>query len=186
MFQFIQNWVMTAGEWAVVGFFVGAFLEELVLPFPSPLLLLGASLFIGRAISFVVVLKMIGLVILPITLGATAGGLVIYGIAYYGGKALIDRLSKWLGFSWDDVERLRQKLNARKSDEAVVFIARCLPFTPTTLITAVAGVVRMNPIVFTLITFLGILVRVSVLFIGAFVFSHTFLPNGFPSLPSWL
>lgn len=186
MFQFVQDWVATAGVWAGVGFFVGAFLEELALPFPSPLLLIGASLFVGRAVSLVTIFKIAGLVVLPITLGATLGALVIFGIAYSGGKAIIDRLTRWLGFGWDDVERFRSKLQTRKSDEWLVFVTRCLPFTPTTLVTAVAGVVRMNPLVFTLVTFLGILVRVLALFIGAFMFSHTFLPNGFPSLPSWL
>jgi membrane protein DedA with SNARE-associated domain len=186
MFEFIQNWVLTAGWLAALGFFIGAFLEEVVLPFPSPLLLLGAGLFIGKGFSLVALLKMIIIVVVPITAGATVGGLVIYGLAYSGGKATIDRFSRWLGFSWDDVERLRVKLQNRRSDELVLFLMRCLPFTPTSLVTVIAGVVRMRPWVFTVMTFAGIFVRVSALFIGAFLFSHTFFQNGFPSLPAWL
>ncbi len=186
MFQFIQNWVLTAGALAALGFFLGAFLEEAVLPFPSPLLLLGAGLFIGKIVTVTILLKMIIIVILPIALGATLGSLVVYTLAYSGGKALINKFSRWLGFAWDDVERLRQKLQNRRSDELVLFLVRCLPFTPTSLVTAIAGVVRMNPWVFTLITFAGILVRVLVLFVGAFFFSHAFYQGDFPSFPAWL
>lgn len=173
MFQFIQNWVMAAGVWGALGFCVGAFLEEIIFPFPSPLLLIGVAFFFGRPISALVIARMFWSVILPIVVGATLGSLLIYGIAYTGGKAAIVRFSDRLGFSWEDVEKLREKFKDKKSDEAVLFLSRCLPFTPTTLVTIVAGIVRMNPWLYTMLTFLGILVRVTVLFIGAFLFGHS-------------
>ncbi|MBX4189068.1 VTT domain-containing protein [Candidatus Parcubacteria bacterium] len=173
MFQFIQDWVLSAGAWGALGFFVGALLEEVAFPFPSPLLLIGVAFFFGKPLSILVVLRMLWSVILPIVVGATAGSLVIYGIAYTGGKVAIMRFGKRLGFTWEDVEKLRERLSARKSDELVLFLSRCLPFTPTTLITVIAGTMRMNVWLYTLLTFSGIFVRVTLLFIGALVFGHT-------------
>lgn len=173
MFSFVENWVLQAGAWGALGFFVGAFLEEVVFPFPSPLLLVGVAFFFGKPLGISIIGTMLWSVILPIALGATAGSLIMYGASYYGGRTLIDRFSKWFGFTWSDVEKMRASLATKKSDEWVLFLSRCLPFTPTTILTVVAGIIRMNPWVFVVITFAGIFVRVATLFVGAFIFGST-------------
>ncbi len=173
MFEFVQHWVLSAGAWGAVGFFAGAFLEEVAFPFPSPLLLIGVAFFFGKPVTFAIIIRMLWSVILPIATGATLGSLVIYGIAYSGGKIAVIKFSKRLGFSWDDVEKIREKLSTRRSDEIVLFLSRCLPFAPTTLVTIAAGIVRMNPILYIMLTFLGICIRVTGLFVGALLFGQT-------------
>ena len=173
MLDLIQSWVFQAGAWGALGFFVGAFLEEVAFPLPSPLLLIGVAFFTGNPLSLLAVLKMLGLVILPVSLGATLGSLVIYGLAYFGGKATIDRFAKWLSFSWTDVIKLQEKLDQTRSDEWLLFLSRCLPFTPTTLLTAMAGIIRMNIPVFILVTFAGIFIRVTALFVGALILGQS-------------
>ncbi|MBX4195348.1 VTT domain-containing protein [Candidatus Parcubacteria bacterium] len=170
MFSFVENMVLQAGAWGALGFFLGALLEEVAFPLPSPLLLIGVAFFFGKPITAAVIVKMLASVIVPICIGATIGSLIIYGLAYSGGKVTIDKFSRWLGFSWADVEKLRQKLAAKSSDEWALFLSRCIPFTPTTLITVVAGVIRMNPLTFMLITLTGIFIRVTALFVGAMIF----------------
>lgn len=174
MFAFVESLVLNTGAYGAIGFFLGAFFEEVITPIPSPLLLIGAAFFFGKPLSAFLIGKILLKVILPISLGATLGSLVIYGLAYKGGKGVIDKYHRWLKFSWDDMEKFRLKLSKRKSDEWILFLSRCLPFTPTTLITAVAGVIRMNVWSYSLITFVGIFIRVSALFIGALVFGDTF------------
>lgn len=174
MFDFVQNWVLQAGTLGAAGFFIGAFLEEVALPLPSPLLLIGVAFFVGQPLfSLSVIGKITFVVILPISAGAALGSLVIYGLTYAGGKSAIDRFGKRLGINWGDVLKLQEKLSHRKSDEAVLFFSRCLPFTPTTLITALAGIIRMNVWIFLGLTFAGIFVRVSVLFAGALLLGHS-------------
>lgn len=177
MFSFVQNLILHAGAIGAFGFFIGALLEEVAFPLPSPLLLVGVAFFFGKPITFVTVLKILGMVILPITLGATIGSLIIYGLAYYGGYAAVAKFNKRLGFSWEDVDKFRQKLSRVRSDELILFLSRCLPFTPTTLITIAAGILRMNPLVFIGLTFSGIFVRVAGLFIGALFFGGSLLPR---------
>lgn len=167
MFAFIENLIHQAGAIGVAGFALGGVVEELFLPFPTPLLLVGAGYFVGEPIGLMLVVKMLGLVILPIALGATFGSLVIYGLCYKGGKIVIDRFSKWLRFSWADVEKVRSRLNAGRSDEWVLFLTRAVPFGPTKLFNAAAGVVRMDPYKFTLIVFTATLIRITLLFAGA-------------------
>lgn len=165
-------WVLSAGAWGALGFFVGAFLEEIALPLPSPLLLIGVAFFVGKPLLSVVILsKILFMVILPITVGATLGSFLVYILAYYGGKSAIDRWGKRWGVTWDEVEKFRAKMSKTRSDEMVLFLSRCLPFTPTTLLTIIAGIVRMNPWVYVVLTFLGILVRVTALFAGSLIFS---------------
>ena len=173
MFHLIQNWVLGAGAWGALGFFVGAFIEEVAFPLPSPLLLIGVAFFFGKPITLAAIGKMLGTVILPISLGATLGSLVIFGIAYSGGRVAITKFSKYLGFTWDDVEKVREKLAKRTSDDWTVFISRCIPYSPTTIVTVLAGIVRMDAVRFTLLTFAGIFIRVAGLFFGAFLFGHS-------------
>ncbi|MBX4199182.1 VTT domain-containing protein [Candidatus Parcubacteria bacterium] len=173
MFAFVQNWILQAGAWSTLGFFVGAFLEEVAFPLPSPLLLVGVAFFFGKPITIAAIGKMLGTVILPITFGATLGSLVVFGIAYSGGRVAITKFSKYLGFSWDEVEKVRVKLASKHSDEWTVFVSRCIPYTPTTIVTVLAGIVRMNVWKFILLTFGGIFVRVAGLFVGAFIFGQS-------------
>ncbi|MBX4200281.1 VTT domain-containing protein [Candidatus Parcubacteria bacterium] len=173
MFEFIQNLIVQAGAIGALGFFIGAFCEEVLAPLPLPLLLAGVAFFYGKTITVGLIVKALIVVVLPITGGATLGSLVIYCLAYFGGKQAILKWSKWFGFSWDDVEKLRENLSHRKSDEVILFISRCLPFTPTTLLTVLAGIVRMNVVTYTLLTFSGIFVRVILLFSGAMVFGNS-------------
>lgn len=161
---------MQAGPWGSLGFFVGAFLEEVVFPLPSPLLLIGIAFFFGKPVSALIIGKMLLTVVLPITLGATLGSLVIYAVAYSGGRPLVMKYSRLFKFSWDDVEKMRTKLMAKKSDELAIFISRCIPYMPTALVTVAAGVMRINVWRFSIVTFVGIFVRVAGLFFGGIIF----------------
>jgi membrane protein DedA with SNARE-associated domain len=177
MFSFVQNLVVHAGALGALGFFIGALLEEVAFPLPSPLLLVGVAFFFGKPITFVTILKILGMVVLPITAGATVGSLVIFGLAYFGGYSAIHKFNKYLGFSWEDVDKFRQKLSRVHSDEWILFLSRCLPFTPTSLITIAAGLLRMNPLIFIALTFSGIFIRVAGLFVGALFFGGSLLPH---------
>lgn len=173
MLDIVQHWVLSAGAWGALGFFVGAVLEEVAFPFPSPLLLVGAAFFFGKPISVAVIVKIFATVILPIVTGATVGSLVIYGLAYYGGKPAIDRWGKYFKVTWDSVLAFQRKLGERRSDEWILFLSRALPFAPTSVLTVIAGTMRMNVVVYAAITFLGIFVRVTCLFAGALIFGKS-------------
>ena len=89
-------------------------------------------------------------------------------IAWYGGRWLIDRYSRWFSFSWKDIEKFQAKFFTGKStDELLIFVFRAIPMIPSVLVSAVAGAVRIKPRSFYLWTFLGLLVRGIILgFVG--------------------
>ncbi|MEX2010583.1 MAG: VTT domain-containing protein [Parcubacteria group bacterium] len=169
----ISAWALEPGFLGPIAFFVGAMIGEMLAPLPSPLLLVGAAFFFGEPVTLALLGRILFQIIIPIALGVTAGSLVIYTLAYKGGKAFITRFSKWLRFTWEDVERMQIKLQSTKSDEMFLLVSRSIPFTPTTIVTIAAGVMRLNVPVYTVLTFLGILIRVSILFVGAYLFGHS-------------
>lgn len=164
---------------SAVGFFFGAIFEEVVAPMPLPLLLIGAAFFFKAQFSLLMFGKVIWYVALPITLGATIGSLVIFFMAYEGGKPAVIHFKKYIRVSWEDVEKFQKKLDKYKSDRFILFVTRAVPFLPTTIATVIAGVIRMNPLVYLYITFVGIFIRVVALlliidFVGLTIFRQFF------------
>jgi uncharacterized membrane protein YdjX (TVP38/TMEM64 family) len=76
--------------------------------------------------------------------GVTIGSLLIYTLAYYLGKELIDRLGKYLGVSWENIEKAQSKFEESRSDEVVLFILRALPVVPSIAINVFCGFVRYD------------------------------------------
>lgn len=175
MISFVESWIMQTGPLAVLGFFIGGFIEEVFLPVPTPLLLLGAMFFNNEPVTIITFAKAVSLVILPISMGATLGSLLFFGAGYAGGRAAIDRFPKWMKISWQDVEKIRIKLSTRRSDELALFVLRCVPFGPTKIPNVAAGIVRMNPYIFTTLVFVGTMIRISLLFSGLLLFGSALL-----------
>jgi membrane protein DedA with SNARE-associated domain len=99
--------------------------------------------------------------------GVTIGSLLIYTLAYYLGKELIDRLGKYLGVSWENIEKAQSKFEESRSDEVILFTVRALPVVPSIAINVFCGFVRYDLRKFMVITFLGTLVRAFILgFLG--------------------
>src|SRR5919106_2270258 len=93
------------GAWSV---FVGVIIESVIVPIPSPLIIMGAGfVLISPELKFVEALLPILLqIVLPGSIASTVGAYIGYGIGYFGGKPVIDRWQGFLGFSWRDVEAL--------------------------------------------------------------------------------
>lgn len=150
--------------------FVGVIIESIIVPIPSPLIIMGAgALFIAPdlapAAAFVpIVMK----IVVPGAVASTLGAYFAYGIAYWGGKPIIDRYHKWLGFSWDDVLKMEPYFVERTG--LMIFLLRALPVIPLSLISAVAGVLRLPATTFTLWTFIGSIPRCLILgYLGHFM-----------------
>ncbi|MFN0117362.1 MAG: DedA family protein [Elusimicrobiota bacterium] len=143
--------------------FVGVIIESVIIPIPSPLIIMGAgALLIDSGLSFVQAFGPIFLkIVLPGAVASTIGAYFTFFIAYYGGKPVIDKFSGFLGFTWDNLIKLEGKLTNRMS--LMIFLLRALPIVPLSLISAAAGVLRVPFIQFTLWTFLGSIPRCLIL-----------------------
>jgi membrane protein DedA with SNARE-associated domain len=162
----ILNWIMDSlrahGAWSV---FVGVIIESVIVPIPSPLIIMGAGfVLISPDLSFFEALTPIVLkIVLPGAIASTLGAYIGYAIGYFGGKPMVDRWEKFLGFSWTDVEALERRFQSGQVN-TLIFFLRALPIFPLSVISAAAGLLRLPLGKFSLWTFYGTIPRC--LFLG--------------------
>jgi membrane protein DedA with SNARE-associated domain len=162
----ILNWIIDSirahGPWSV---FIGVIIESVIVPIPSPLIIMGAGfLLISPELSFLEALMPILVqIVLPGSIASTLGAYIGYGIGYLGGKPLVERLQGFLGFSWSDVEKMERRFHVGQVNTSLFFL-RALPIFPLSVISAGAGLLRLPIKQFTLWTFYGSIPRC--LFLG--------------------
>lgn len=152
MTQWILTLLQTHGTAAV---FIGVMIESIIVPIPSPLIIMGAgALLIEPGLTWSAALPAILIkIVLPGAIASTLGAYFAYGIAYLGGKPLIDRCARFLGFNWEDILEMDKRLSGKVP--VMLFALRALPVVPLSLISATAGVLRLPLKTFTVWTFLG-------------------------------
>lgn len=160
--QWILDGIRSHGAIAV---FIGVIIESVIVPIPSPLIIMAAgTLLLPAEGGFGAALPpLLWLIVLPGAAASTLGGYFAYGIGYWGGKPLIDRGARFLGFGWGQVEKLEARLKAGRVALAIVLL-RALPIVPLSLVSAALGVMRWPLGPFSLWTFAGSVPRC--LFLG--------------------
>lgn len=160
----VTSWIMqlmqTHGPITV---FVGVIIESVIVPIPSPLIIMGAgALLIPPGLAwtdafFPILFK----IVLPGATASTIGAYFTYLVAYFGGKLAIDRFQKFLGFTWDDIVGMEKHLEGRVG--IMIFLLRALPVVPLSIISAAAGVLRVPMGKFTFWTLAGSVPRCLIL-----------------------
>jgi membrane protein DedA with SNARE-associated domain len=155
--QWILDSIRTHGALSV---FIGVLIESVIVPVPSPLIIMGAgSILVPPDLAPLQAIQPIALrIVLPGAIASTIGAFIGYGIGYWGGRPVIERLGKFLGFGWDDVLGMEQRL-MKSHPGLVIFLLRALPIIPLSLISAASGVIRLPAGAFTFWTFLGSIPR---------------------------
>jgi membrane protein DedA with SNARE-associated domain len=156
MTRWIMDMMLAHGP-AVV--FLGVIIESVIVPIPSPLIIMGAgALLIQPGLSWSGAFgPILGKIVLPGAVASTLGAYFAFGIAYWGGKPMIDRFGRFLGFNWNDILDMEARLKGRVP--TMIFLLRAAPIVPLSLISAAAGVLRLPLGPFTLWTFVGSLPR---------------------------
>ncbi|MBW2970643.1 VTT domain-containing protein [Candidatus Woesearchaeota archaeon] len=103
--------------------------------------------------------KILWEITLPASLAALIGNYLLYAIGYFGGKPLIERFSKLLGFEWDDIKKIKKKFGTKKRQGVSIFIMRTLPIMPLSLVSGAAGVFKIDWKRYGIFSFLGLLPR---------------------------
>jgi membrane protein DedA with SNARE-associated domain len=150
------------GPWSV---FLGVIIESVIVPIPSPLIIMGAGFVLISAdlTFFQALLPIVLQIVLPGAIASTLGAYIGYAIGYFGGKPMVDRWEKFLGFSWQDVEALERRFQSGQVN-TLIFFLRALPIFPLSVISAAAGLLRLPLGQFSLWTFYGTIPRC--LFLG--------------------
>ncbi len=173
IFSSVVSWafavVQAYGAWSV--FFI-VILEEVLVPIPSALVIMGAGyIIIPAGISVNEALwRTFWLIALPASVASTIGSFFTYGIGYYGGKPLILRMKRFLGVSWEDMKKAEKRLEKGNKVWFTIVVLRAIPFFPIAIVSLASGVLRLSWKKYALATFIGSLPRTFVLgFLGWYI-----------------
>lgn len=136
--------------------FIGSFVEELIAPIPSPLVMtLSGSLAASQQqpITYLFLLAMIGAV------GKTIGSYLIYIAADRAEDLVMRRLGKFIGITHKEVEAIGKHLNKGWRDDIVLFLLRAIPIIPTAPVSVVSGLIKVKMRTYLVSTLLGTFVR---------------------------
>ncbi|MFH1056689.1 MAG: VTT domain-containing protein [Candidatus Micrarchaeota archaeon] len=133
-----------------LGIAAGMFLESSFVPIPSELILITAGLFFDP-----LTVAFWG------TIGSTLGAMLGYGIGYYGGRPIIDKIGPYLLITPERVLKAEKKF--KEWGAPAVFIARLIPFIPFKVFSITSGILKFNFPAFVVMTFLGTIPRAFIL-----------------------
>lgn len=151
--------------YGALGVFVASFIEEIVAPIPSAIVLLASGfLFLhGESFSLVYLSKLFLIIVIPAGVGMALGSLFIYGIAYWSGKPAVVRFGKYFGIGWSDVEKAEAKFAKSTADEIAIILLRALPVVPNTAVSALCGLIRFPVLKYLFLSMVGLFLRALVL-----------------------
>jgi len=165
MFELVNNlttWLLASiGKNGPLAIFLGGLIEQVIIPIPSPLITMaGGFLLIPQNIPFLNVLKeALFQVVLPYTIAASLGLGIVYFIAYFGGKPLIEKFKNYLGFSWPEITRLKKKFKGTKRDKLLIIALRAIPVIPISVISGACGAIRFPIPEFYIASIIGVFIR---------------------------
>jgi membrane protein DedA with SNARE-associated domain len=141
-------------EWFVL---IGSFVEEVVSPIPSALIMGTAgslALMQGAAPIYLVFLVLFG------NIGKALGSWIYYFLGDRLEDLLIKRITRVFGVQHEEIENIGKRFTGHHwKDGGALFIIRAMPFMPTTPVSIAAGIIKMDKRIFLLATYLGNVVK---------------------------
>lgn len=159
LLQMINDWLLRFSEIVSVELFVivGGFLEELIAPIPSPLVLGTAGSLAevsGMGVWFVLWLAVLG------SLAKLIASLIIYVVVDKFEDVFMGRFGKFFGVTHEDIEKIGRKLGESWwGNFGVLFLLRSLPMVSSALVSVMSGFVKIEMKAYVMATFLGNIVR---------------------------
>lgn len=154
---FTQYLVSLADTMPVEAFtFVGSFVEEVVAPIPSPIVMTAAGSIAsaqGHPFAYLFVLSLIG------AAGKTLGALLVYAASYVLGTVFVQKFGHLFGVKQADVDALRDKLGTGWHQLFSVTFLRALPIMSSAVVSVGCGVVRVPFFTYVVATVVGTVVR---------------------------
>ncbi len=142
--------------------FLGCILEQIIVPIPASLIVLTSTFLLlkGTTFSLAALGTLLVKIVIPASLGITLGSFIYYTLAYKLGMPFIERTSKYLGVSPEDVKDVGKKVEESRYDDIFIFLARCVPIIPSIAINLFCGLIKYDLKKYILTTFLGSAVQI--------------------------
>lgn len=136
--------------------FLGAAIEEILAPIPSPIVMtIAGSLAVaqGKIWTDLVILALIGAV------GKTLGCYILYIASDKLEDIVIGKFGKFFGLSHKEIESLGMHFSGGLRDDIIIFLARAIPIVPTAPVSIVCGAIKIRLRTYLVSTFLGTIIR---------------------------
>lgn len=132
--------------------FIGSFLEEMISPIPSTLIMgLAGSLAAADAktLLYLVWLSLIG------NVGKIIGSFFYYMLGDKMEDFAVRKIGRFFGVTHEQVEGIGKRFTGHWKDGLLLFSLRLVPFLPTAPISIACGIIKMSKRTFLVATFLG-------------------------------
>jgi membrane protein DedA with SNARE-associated domain len=151
-------WIESLATSVSLEFFVvvGAFLEELLAPIPSPFVMTTAAV-LAQVQGYTWV--HLAFLVLIASLAKTFSSYLVYVAADKAEDVIIGKFGRYFGISHKHIEKIGGFLTKTWLDDVLLLIARALPIVPTFPISVGAGVIKYNVRSYVLWTFVGTVIR---------------------------
>lgn len=136
--------------------FIGALIEELIAPIPSPIVMtLSGSIAEaqGQTVVFLFLLALIG------AIGKSIGSFFLYVLSDKLEDVVIGKFGKFFGISHKEIESIGRHFKGNFRDEIVIFLARAIPIIPTAPVSIVCGAIKIPLRSYLVAGFFGLLIR---------------------------
>ncbi|MFC1722448.1 hypothetical protein ACFL0C_02240, partial [Patescibacteria group bacterium] len=138
MFSQIESIIVTYSKVAPIELFslVGGFLEDVISPIPSPLIMTTAG-----SLAFAQSKPFIYLVLLSLLagVGKTAGAIILYYVSEKFEDVFVGKFGKYLGITKEDLVIIGNYFNNTWKDDLLLIILRTIPVFPALPISFACG-----------------------------------------------
>ena len=136
--------------------FVGSFVEEVIAPIPSPIVMTVTGTLASvqeKPLYYLLILAFAG------ALGKVLGASVLY---YFSDKLedlLLTKLGRYIGVSHKEIESVGKHISGSWRDVLILTFVRMLPMVPSAPVSIACGLLKVNKKIFWVSTFFGTIVR---------------------------
>ena len=136
--------------------FIGSFMEEIIAPIPSPLVMTTAGTLAQTQDHTLFYLFWLAL---AASAGKTIASWLYYILADKTEDLVLTRCGKFIGVSHNEIESIGKHFNGTWRDDVILLIVRALPIMPTSLVSVVCGFIKLNMRTYIQATFIGYFIR---------------------------
>ncbi len=136
--------------------FLGSFIEELIAPIPSPVVMTLAGTMVnsnGSPFWYLFIVAVIAAV------GKTIAAIILYVIADKSEDIILSKAGRYIGLTHRQVEHIGDRFQGTPRDYVTLLIIRSTPIIPSAPISLICGLVALPKKLFIISTFFGTIVR---------------------------
>ncbi|MFB6203327.1 MAG: VTT domain-containing protein [Candidatus Nanohaloarchaea archaeon] len=146
-------------ENGVLAVVLGMVIEEVIVPVPSPVVPMAAGFILVEAEALLPAgVQIFMLIALPASIASVLSSYFVYGIAYFGGKPILQKYGHLLDLRWEEAREMEEHFTSGE-EHLYVALFRAIPIVPLSLISGSAGLFRMEWKQYGVWSFIGMLPR---------------------------